>query len=171
MSSCATGPTLFRSWFSWFRGSLLLRLVGLPTALLALYLEVYGSSPAAASLILHRLARRARLSTILCTLKEGQYTSNSIFYLGGADSMDRAQTPTTLHDKGADPSSQSTLISPDAPNSNTSFQPSPTKTMPSHSRSKTVDVVGQGKRLSLQFPIQPSASISSPNSSSRSRPQ
>jgi hypothetical protein len=171
MSSCATGPTLFRSWFSWFRGSLLLRLVGLPTALLALYLEVYGSSPAAASLILHRLARRARLSTILCTLKEGQYTSNSIFYLGGADSMDRAQTPTTLHDKGADPSSQSTLISPDAPNSNTSFQPSPTKTMPSHSRSKTVDVVGQGKRLSLQFPIQPSASISSPTSSTRSRPQ
>lgn len=171
MSSCAAGSTLFKSWFSWFRGSLLLRLVGLPTALLALYLEVYGSSPAAASLILHRLARRARLSTILCTLKEGQYVSNTIFFVGGADSMDRAQTPTTLHDKGAESSSQSSIISSNAPDSNASSQSSPPKTMPSHSRSKTVDVIGQGKRLSLQFPIQPSTGISSPTSSTRSRPQ
>ncbi|KAH7413636.1 hypothetical protein DE146DRAFT_600363 [Phaeosphaeria sp. MPI-PUGE-AT-0046c] len=43
-----------------------------------------------------------------------------------------------------------------------------------HSRSKTtsqVDVVGQGKRLSLQFPIQPATGTSSPGTSSpRSRP-
>jgi hypothetical protein len=43
--------------------------------------------------------------------------------------------------------------------------------MPSHSRSKTIDVVGQGKRLSLQFPIQPAAGSNSPTISSRSRPQ
>jgi hypothetical protein len=43
--------------------------------------------------------------------------------------------------------------------------------MPSHTRSKTIDVVGQGKRLSLQFPIQPAAGSNSPSFSPRSRPQ
>ncbi|CAO2647421.1 Nn.00g083430.m01.CDS01 [Neocucurbitaria sp. VM-36] len=46
--------------------------------------------------------------------------------------------------------------------------------MPAHSRSKTashVDVVGQGKRLSLQFPIQPAAGSNSQSNSPRSRPQ
>jgi hypothetical protein len=86
--------------------------------------------------------------------------------------MDRAQTPTALHDQGANCASpQPSIISPNAPNSNTSSHPSPPKTMPSHSRSKTVDVVRQGKRLSLQFPIQPSTGINSPTSSTRSRPQ
>ncbi|KAF1363509.1 hypothetical protein EJ07DRAFT_102679 [Lizonia empirigonia] len=46
--------------------------------------------------------------------------------------------------------------------------------MPSHARSKTTshaDIVRQGKRLSLQFPIQPAAGSSSPLFSPRSRPQ
>ncbi|RMZ68146.1 hypothetical protein GMOD_00004347 [Pyrenophora seminiperda CCB06] len=43
--------------------------------------------------------------------------------------------------------------------------------MPSHSRSRTVDIVRQGKRLSLQFPIQPATRSTSPTSSTRSRPQ
>jgi hypothetical protein len=46
--------------------------------------------------------------------------------------------------------------------------------MPSHVRSKTTshaDIVRQGKRLSLQFPIQPTAGSSSPVFSPRSRPQ
>jgi len=171
MGSCAA-QAILKSWFSRFRGSRLLRLVGLPTALLALYLEVYGSSPAAASLILHRLARRVRLSTILCTLKKGHgmSSSDSILDLGRVDSMDGAQTP-TLHDKGVDPSSQPKSSSPDASNSNVLPQPSPSPAMPSHSRSRTVDIVRQGKRLSLQFPIQPATRSSSPTSSTRSRPQ
>ena len=171
MGSCAA-QTILKSWFSRFRGSRLLRLVGLPTALLALYLEVYGSSPAAASLILHRLARRVRLSTILCTLKKGHDMSNtdSILDLGRVDSMDGAQTQ-TLHDKGVDPSSQPKAPSSDASNSNILPPPSPTPAMPSHSRSKTVDIVRQGKRLSLQFPIQPATRSTSPTSSTRSRPQ
>ncbi|KAJ4314753.1 hypothetical protein N0V94_006297 [Neodidymelliopsis sp. IMI 364377] len=46
--------------------------------------------------------------------------------------------------------------------------------MPSHARSKTTshaDIVRQGKRLSLQFPIQPAAGSNSPAFSPRSRPQ
>ncbi|KAJ4377569.1 hypothetical protein N0V83_000394 [Neocucurbitaria cava] len=46
--------------------------------------------------------------------------------------------------------------------------------MPTHARSKTVshiDVVGQGKRLSLQLPIQPAAGSNSLSNSPRSRPQ
>ncbi|KAL6155065.1 hypothetical protein ACJQWK_01288 [Exserohilum turcicum] len=44
--------------------------------------------------------------------------------------------------------------------------------MSAHTRSKTIDVVGQGKRLSLQFPIQPSpATIYTPASAKRTRPQ
>jgi hypothetical protein len=165
MFSCAVGSTLLR----WFRSSLLIRLVSLPLPLLALYLEVYGSSPAAASLILHRLVRRVPLSTILCTLKKGQNT-NSIFHVGGADSMHRAQTQ-SLHDKGAASSPTSKRMDSGASNSASSSQPSPTRTMPSHARSKTVDVVRQGKRLSLQFPIQPAAGSNSPSFSPRSRPQ
>lgn len=84
--------------------------------------------------------------------------------------MDRAQTQ-TLHDKGADSSSQAEIISPDAANTTVLPQPPPPKAMPSHTRSKTVDVVGQGKRLSLQFPIQPATGTNSPASSTRSRPQ
>ncbi|OAL51120.1 hypothetical protein IQ07DRAFT_586674 [Pyrenochaeta sp. DS3sAY3a] len=168
MGSCASSPVL-RAWFSWLRGSVLLRLVGLPAALLTLYLEIYGGSPATASLILHRLRRRLRISTFACTLTQGQdFSPNSLSYLGGADSMDRAQTQ-TLKGKGAGSSKRTNS---DVSTSSSLSHQSPD--MASHARSKTVshiDVVGQGKRLSLQFPIQPAAGSNSPGYSPRSRPQ
>ncbi|KAL6706305.1 hypothetical protein ACN47E_005595 [Coniothyrium glycines] len=43
--------------------------------------------------------------------------------------------------------------------------------MPAHARSKTVDLVGQGKRLSLQFPIQPAAATTPASHPPRARPQ
>ncbi|KAF1836095.1 hypothetical protein BDW02DRAFT_567413 [Decorospora gaudefroyi] len=174
MGSCAAGPTLMKSWLWWCRGSYLLRLVGLPAAVLALYLEVYCSSPAAASLILHRLVRRVPLSTLLCTLTLTMgHDMKSTSYLGGADSMDRAQTQ-TLHNKGADSSplaASNKRLDSSTESAVTPSHPLSTPTMSSHARSKTVDVVRQGKRLSLQFPIQPAAGSSSPSFSPRSRPQ
>jgi hypothetical protein len=164
MGSCAAS---LKAWFvSIVKGHFLLRLVGLPAALLTLYLELYGSSPATASLILHRLVRRLRLSTFICTLTKG-HDMNSIFYVGGADVMDRAQG--TLHSKGARAAGASKTHSSTASTSSTLSQQS--ETMPSHARSKTIDVVGQGKRLSLQFPIQPAAGSNSTSQSPRSRPQ
>jgi hypothetical protein len=85
--------------------------------------------------------------------------------------MDRAQTQ-SLQDKGAASSPRSKRFDSGASTSpSPPPQSSPTRTMPSHARSKTVDVVRQGKRLSLQFPIQPAAGSSSPSFSPRSRPQ
>lgn len=169
-SRSTAGPALLRSWFSWFRGSLLLRLVGPPTALLALYLEVYGSSPAAASLILHRLARRFHLPALFCALATTQRRPNPLSDRGPPPAMDRAQTQ-TLHHKGADPSSHAEISSAHAASVPASPSQPPAKAMSAHSRSKTVDIVGQGKRLSLQFPIQPTASAATPASATRTRPQ
>lgn len=169
-SRSTAGPALLRSWFSWFRGSLLLRLVGPPTALLALYLEVYGSSPAAASLILHRLARRFHLPTLFCALATTQRRPNPLSDRGLPPAMDRAQTQ-TLHHKGADPSSHAEISSAHAASMPASPSQPTAKAMSAHSRSKTVDIVGQGKRLSLQFPIQPTASTATPASATRTRPQ
>lgn len=166
MAYCAAGSTVLKTWFSWVRGSALLRLIGLPAALLTLYLETYGSSPATASLILHRLRRRLHLSSFFCTLLS-RHDLNSPSYLEGADPMDHAQARTPT-DKGAG-SSKST--SSDA---STSTPSHPSPTMPSHARSKTtsqIDLVQQGKRLSLQFPIQPAAGSTSPKDSPRLRPQ
>ncbi|EUC34861.1 hypothetical protein COCCADRAFT_92307 [Bipolaris zeicola 26-R-13] len=168
-SRSTAGPALLRSWFSWFRGSLLLRLVGPPTALLALYLEVYGSSPAAASLILHRLARRFHLPTLFCALATTQRRPNPLSDRGPPPAMDRAQTQ-TLHHKGADPLSYAEISSAHAASMPASPSQPPAKAMSAHSRSKTVDIVGQGKRLSLQFPIQPTASAATPASATRTRP-
>ncbi|KAF1944010.1 hypothetical protein EJ02DRAFT_399442 [Clathrospora elynae] len=172
MGSRAVGPTLLKTWFC----VRILRLVGLPAAFLTLYLELYGSSPAAASLILHRLVRRVRLSTFLCTLKKEPANMASIApaisRAGGAPAMARAQTP-TLDDKGANPSPKRTdsVASPSPSTAPTLSHPSPSPPMPSHARSRTVDVVGQGKRLSLQFPIQPTAGSNSPTFAPRLRPQ
>jgi hypothetical protein len=61
-----------------------------------------------------------------------------------------------------------------SPTSTSLSHPPPQPSMPSHARSKTTshaDIVRQGKRLSLQFPIQPAAGSSSPAFSPRSRPQ
>lgn len=99
--------------------------------------------------------------------------TNSISYLGGADVMDRAQTQTPDR-KGAPAASKRT--DSDVSTSSTPSQPppSPSPSMAPHARSKTVshiDLVGQGKRLSLQFPIQPAAGSDSPTARPRSRPQ
>ncbi|KAH7396287.1 hypothetical protein BKA66DRAFT_454829 [Pyrenochaeta sp. MPI-SDFR-AT-0127] len=167
MASCTASPHFLKTWFSWVRGSALLRLIGLPAALLTLYLETYGSSPATASLILHRLRRRLHLSSFFCTLTN-RHDMTSTSDLEGADSMDRAQARTS-NDTGARSTKRT---GSDASTSTTLSHPSPT--MPSHSRSKTtsqIDLVQQGKRLSLQFPIQPAAGSTSPSNSPRSRPQ
>ena len=199
MGSCAN-PTVLKAWLSWLKGGVLLRLIGLPAALLALHLEIYGSSPAATALILHRLSRRVRLSAIACFLtnSNGQRNQmNSTFFIGGADSMDRAQSqrkPKSLARKrsptldkertshspsGVSPTFQQHPVSTQhdgtsdtASTSSTLSHPSPNQSMASHTRSKSHgDVLKQGKRLSLQFPIQPAAGSNSPGISPRSRPQ
>tara|TARA_R110002003_G_scaffold175_14_gene14286 strand:- start:989 stop:2851 length:1863 start_codon:yes stop_codon:yes gene_type:complete len=177
MGSCTVSRIVLKNWFSRFKGSLVLRLIGLPAAVLTLYLEIYGASPATASLILHRLLRRIRLQTFACVLQRSEHDMSSIFYVGGADSMDRAhvQTQTLGTSKGAaSKRSSASTASTIAPSSTTRSHPAPILPMP-HSRSKTTsqaDIVGQGKRLSLQFPIQKAAGSNSPNHPSpRSRPQ
>jgi len=195
MGSCSASSALLKAWFSWLKGSLILRLIGLPAALLLVHLEIFGSSPVTTSLILHRLSRRLRLSTIACMLHKGDETSlnsNSIFFVGGADVMDRAQSqrkpnlPSTLDDRdrtqpsGALPAShpkdsptQPSSASSTSSTSSTLSHPSPpVSAMSSHTRSTShADIVRQGKRLSLQFPIQPAAGSNSPMFSPRSRPQ
>lgn len=104
----------------------------------------------------------------------------------GAKALDRPERPitrkrssTSLPRLQQNTSGASQSISqPDSgdsasPSSATLSHPSP-PSMPSHARSKTTshaDIVRQGKRLSLQFPIQPTAGSSSPLFSPRSRPQ
>ncbi|KAF2269366.1 hypothetical protein CC78DRAFT_529156 [Lojkania enalia] len=209
MGSCA-GPALLKAWLSWLKGGFLLRLIGLPAALLALHLELHCHSPRTTSLVLHRLSRRLRLSALTCVLTNDQKDhesrlSDSIFFVGGADVMDRAQsrpatenkaapkrsmTPAILNDQAPSPASggsptsaasaASVLPAPtqhpdasDASSTTSTFShPSPSPSMSSHARSMShADVVTQGKRLSLQFPIQPSTGNSSPAFSPRSRPQ
>lgn len=61
------------------------------------------------------------------------------------------------------------------PSANPPCAVNPPPSMASHARSRTashIDVVAQGKRLSLQFPIQPTAAASAtPTTRARSRPQ
>ncbi|KAJ4293638.1 hypothetical protein N0V90_008922 [Kalmusia sp. IMI 367209] len=188
----SASPALLKAWLSWLKSGFLLRLVGLPAAIIALHLEIYGSSYRY-SVILHRLSSRLRLARLTCRLDKGHDSGmNSIFYVGGADVMDRAHSHK--------PSSRKQSLTPDlkeraqpsgaapvsaaapqnkntpaaSPTASTLAQPSPTVDMHAHARSMShADVVRQGKRLSLQFPIQPAAAgSSSPAASSpRSRPQ
>jgi hypothetical protein len=164
-----------KCWFSWFRRSFILRLLGLPAGLLTLYLEISCLPPATLSLILHRLAQRIRRTTFACVAEKKERSSSSC--VGAADNVDRAQTQTLdtscigeIHEPAS-----STASSTSTPTSRTTtLSPSFRSVSMPHSRSKTtsqVDVVGQGKRLSLQFPIQPSTGSSSPGTNSpRSRP-
>ena len=92
--------------------------------------------------------------------------------------MDRAQTdPQTLNGKGAGSSKRpdsTASTSTTSTTSSTLSHPEPSPSMPSHARSKTVsnvDLLGQGKRLSLQFPIQPAAGSDPSTARPRSRPQ
>jgi hypothetical protein len=186
MGSSATSPRFFKSWLYF-----LLRLLSLPAALLTFYLECYGTSPTATSLILLRLSRRLRLKTFV--LRKLKQDHDMI-----AAAMDRAQSPhkpsllsrkrsmTLQETSGANQQRLSrhlsTASASDAsfpamlpsPSSSSSSSSIPNK--PHHARARTMshtDIVRQGKRLSLQFPIQPSAagSASSPAFSPRARPQ
>ncbi|KAL1593788.1 hypothetical protein SLS60_010520 [Paraconiothyrium brasiliense] len=95
-----------------------------------------------------------------------------------ASSRKRSTTPDNnerAQPSGAAPVSTPSQQSSDASStSSTLSQPSPTTAMHSHARSMShADIVRQGKRLSLQFPIQPAAAGSSSPAvpSPRSRPQ
>ncbi|KAF2844210.1 hypothetical protein T440DRAFT_473583 [Plenodomus tracheiphilus IPT5] len=188
MVSRVATPSLILKTLVWWFNKTSLPLRRLAAALLTLCFEAYSRSPATPSLILHRLARRVHLSTLLCTstlnTDTGHAMTGSISYLGGADVMDTNAQTQTLDRKGADASSKATHADvsptshdPNAPSPSTPSIPStpPSPSMASHARSKTtshIDVVGQGKRLSLQFPIQPTAAGSaSPAARPRSRPQ
>ncbi|XPS80952.1 hypothetical protein M3J09_012896 [Ascochyta lentis] len=189
MGSCTASPTLLKTWFSWIRG--VLRLTSLSVAVLALYLEINGGShPATSSLILLRLSRRLRLSSLLRILQREPH-SKTTSSIPGAKTLDRPESPLgppiarkrsmTLQENKATPSGANHRHSrPDSGPSDlspASTTPSPFShppSMPSHARSKTTshaDIVRQGKRLSLQFPIQPAAGSSSPLFSPPSRPQ
>jgi hypothetical protein len=124
----------------------------------------------------------------------------SFFFVGGADVMDRTHPPRTnphllakkrsmtLDDKdhllpapsGATSTARQLPLSPPpqqspdttSPTKDTFPKPPSVPSMPSHSRSTShADIVTQGKRLSLQFPIQISSASSSSGISPRSRPQ
>ncbi|KAF1954086.1 hypothetical protein CC80DRAFT_493937 [Byssothecium circinans] len=179
----SASPAVLKAYVDWLKSGFFLRLLGVPAALLAIYLEVYGSSPRTTSLILHRLSRRLRLSAVACMLrKDYENGLNDVFYVGGADVMSSAQSQSrsnlTTLDKGRiSPGGQTPRKEPHNP-SDTSSSSSSTLSQPSpnpdtmHSRSQSnVDVLRQGKRLSLQFPIQPSNGTNSPVFSPRSRPQ
>ncbi|KAF2125403.1 hypothetical protein P153DRAFT_370072 [Dothidotthia symphoricarpi CBS 119687] len=202
MASCANSPTLLKTWVEWFKGSVVLRLLGLPVALLGLCFEF---SPATSSLILYRLSRRLRRSFLLCT--HGKDNAMSVkSSAGGTDAMDRAQPQpkpkpnglarkrsmtlgsdrsraalspgvqlaSNLSGHRSDPPAPSTTITTTTTTTSSPSPLEPSPDMSSHSRSKTmshVDVLSQGKRLSLQFPIQPAAGSNSPIHTPRSRPQ
>ncbi|KAH8731807.1 hypothetical protein GQ44DRAFT_698055 [Phaeosphaeriaceae sp. PMI808] len=152
---------LLKACLQCFPASILLRF---------LVLVICGpGSPATYSLTLHRLLRRFRLSSFVCMLR----TSSSLSCIRRS-TMDRAHSHKGLDRSRGDKSStaSASFTTPTAFSPTTTTTPSitsPTLPMP-HVRSKTssqVDVVGQGKRLSLQFPI---AGPNSATSSPRSRP-
>ena len=175
MPSSTTTLPLVRSWLYF-----VLRLLSLPAALLTLYLECYGTSPTATSLILLRLSRRLRLKTFV--LRKLKKDHDMI-----AAAMDRAQSPhkpsllsrkrsMTLQETSGANQRLSRHLSTASDASSSATSPSSTPQKYHHARSRTMshtDIVRQGKRLSLQFPIQPSAagSASSPAFSPRARPQ
>jgi hypothetical protein len=166
---------ILRSLFSRIRRSLILRVLDIPLAgLFALYFSCLP--PATVSEILHRLAKRISSQSFTCNAEKGKRSSSSSAV--AADKVGRAQTQTLDRSiaKVNEPASSTT-----PPRSRPSFHTTPRPRFPSarnfsmpHSRSKTtsqVGIVGQGKRLSLQFPIQPSTGSSSPGTNSpRSRP-
>jgi hypothetical protein len=171
MGSCG----LLNSWSLWFRRSLFLRLLGLPAGLLTLYLEIYGLPPATVSLILHRLLRQIhRFKMSGCPAPR---SVSSISRASAAEGLARARTLDKTQNARIGESNKSGLtassVSSCTTTTSTTTFPSPSLRPPPmpHSRSKTSsDLVGQGKRLSLQFPIQPSTGSNSPSYSPRSRP-
>ncbi|KAF3039042.1 hypothetical protein E8E12_008542 [Didymella heteroderae] len=179
MGSCTASPTLLKAWFTWvFRGC---RYLAAISVLIGLSLGELNSHPTTSALILLRLSRRLRLSSFVCMLTK-EHDMNSSASIHGAEALDRpdrtaSKPPSQENASGAGQrlSRRDSGDSPSTASSTTLSHPSPPPSMPSHARSKTTshaDIVRQGKRLSLQFPIQPStAGSSSPVFSPRSRPQ
>ncbi|KAJ4373589.1 hypothetical protein N0V86_007731 [Didymella sp. IMI 355093] len=181
MGSCTASPTLLKAWFAWlFRGC---RYLAAVSVLIGLSLGELNNHPTTAALILLRLSRRLRLSSYLCMLTK-EHDMNPSASIHGAEALDRpdrtaSKPPSQENASGAGRrlslSRQDSGDSSSTASSTTLSHPSPPPFMPSHARSKTTshaDIVRQGKRLSLQFPIQPStAGSSSPVFSPRSRPQ
>ncbi|OCK83092.1 hypothetical protein K432DRAFT_347720 [Lepidopterella palustris CBS 459.81] len=188
MGLCSAGPNLLKSWISWLKGGLVLRVFGIPIALFAWHLEIYGYSRT--SLLLHRLSRRIALPTLYLFFKG--HDMNNFFFVGGADVMDhdssktmaarkRSTTPDEVERILSSGGPTSPMAPPPAEHIGTPSSPSTTNalSLPSPNRStfesrssmSHTDVVKQGKRLSLHFPIQPAAGSTSPRISPRSRPQ
>lgn len=138
----------------------------------------------------HRLAQRIRNESFTCMLpqpaRRSSSSGSSIYCVGGIEIAGRAQQSLYAPQrrcigeraKMAGGRDSTAFLPPRQPStaahsSATTLFSRRNPQMP-HSRSKTtsqVDVVGQGKRLSLQFPIQPATGTSSPGTSSpRSRP-
>jgi hypothetical protein len=151
------------TWILYFGRSLLLHLLGV------------SLTPATVSLILHRLVRRIRRKTFACMLKMNMSSSASSCVVGAADKVGPGKTQNTRVRIGENYTRPTASTAPrtSVPNTTARSLPPPRLPMP-HSRSKTtsqVDLVGRGKRLSLQFPIQPATGASSPGTNSpRSRP-
>jgi len=164
--------TLLKTWL--FRGSILLRILGLPAALLTLYWELSPASAASASLIVHRLFRRLWFRTFVCLLRREEHDMASANKKPGrAGTLEGCRGAA-----GAETKRQSTASSNNTTTISRTSLCTPSLAFPvrmPHSRSKTTssaDVVGAGKRLSLQFPIQTGAGSNSPSHSPRvSRPQ
>jgi hypothetical protein len=154
------------TWVLYFGRSLLIHLLGVSV------------TPATLSLILHRLAQRIRLKTFACMLKKNMSASSSSCVVGAADKVGPGKTQNTrvrIGENYCRPTASTASSSTSVLRTRTHPPTLPFARLPMpHSRSKTtsqVDLGGRGKRLSLQFPIQPATGASSPGTNSpRSRP-
>ncbi|KAH6638868.1 hypothetical protein C7974DRAFT_387461 [Boeremia exigua] len=172
----SSSPPLLKTWFSWvlYSAKGCLRVASLSVAFLTLYLELHGSHPTTAALLLLRLSRRLRLSALVCTLTREKHRDMATATARALDRPERTTRPENTSGAGHAAPPRPDGDSASSPSAPTVPHLSPVRAMPSHVRSKTsshADIVRQGKRLSLQFPIQPTAGSSSPVFSPRSRPQ
>ncbi|KAF2702811.1 hypothetical protein K504DRAFT_419541 [Pleomassaria siparia CBS 279.74] len=164
MGSCAPCPSLLKVWISWVKGGLLLRILGLPAVLLALHLEIYGSSPRNTSLILHRLSKRFRLSRLACQFDQNhehiehinQHHDTSVAAATIIYTQQQKKKRTVMPPASSRPTPKTSNLS----------SPKRSKTPDNKQRSRRPVVTRSSKRLSLQFPIQPS-----PNLTPKLRPQ
>ena len=188
MGVYSAGPSLLTVWVSWLKGGLVLRVLGVPIALFAWHLEVYGYSQT--SLVLQRLSRRIRIPTLFLFLQD--HDMSHIFFVGGADVMDHLteQNTRAMRKRASTQNEVGRFLASGVPS--TPMAPPPAKQFETPSNSTTTntlselssipstcnsdsmtysEVAKQGKRLSLHFPIQPAAGSTSPRSTPRSRPQ
>ena len=188
MGVCSAGPSLLTVWVSWLKRGLVLRVLGVPIALFAWHLEVYGYSQT--SLVLQRLSQRIRFPTLFLFLQD--HDMSHFFFVGGADVMDHLteQNTRAMRKRASTQNEVGRFFASGVPS--TPMAPPPAKQFETPSNSTTTNtlselssipstcnsdsmtysaVTKQGKRLSLHFPIQPAAGSTSPRSTPRSRPQ